>query len=237
MAGPGTLYQTGSHASRPANGAGCVLYTCTDHNKVYRDNGSAWSDFLDVATTSGVAAHLADATDAHDASAISFDPSGLSNTAATELQTAMEDFDAAIDSAGGGGGLIGVTRYRPGSDSTIYTMTTTPALVDATNLTVTFTAPASGNVLVRFTGTVNMSGTAGTEQYWALWEGGALVGSNTSKVAGSGNFFQVSTAFYLTGISGGSHTYQWAGWKISANAALLSGGPTYGAAVMEVWAA
>jgi hypothetical protein len=121
MAGPATLYQTGDHASRPANGAGCVLYTCTTHNKVYRDDGSTWSDFIDLATGSGVAAHLADAMDAHDASAVSFDPSGLSNTAATELQTAMEDYDAAIDAAGGGGGVASGTSF-PGSpaDGDLY---------------------------------------------------------------------------------------------------------------------
>lgn len=46
-----------------------------------------------------VAAHLADTTDAHDASAVSFDPTGLAIIAATEVQTALEELDAAV--AGG----------------------------------------------------------------------------------------------------------------------------------------
>lgn len=50
MAGPGTLYQTGDHASRPANGAGCVLYSCTTHNLVYRDDGSSWTTFITLAS-------------------------------------------------------------------------------------------------------------------------------------------------------------------------------------------
>lgn len=153
-----------------------------------------------------------------------------------DLETVHADIDhTGLTGVGGSGGLLGVTRYQPGADGTIRTFTTSDALADGTNLIVTFTAPASGNVLVRFTGTVNLSSTAGTELYWTLWESGALVGTHRAKVAGPGNFLQVSTVFYVTGVSGGSHTYQWAGYKASANAALLSGGPTYGAATMEVW--
>ena len=46
MATPAVLYQTGNHASRPANGSGCVLYTCTTHALVYRDDGASWTTFL-----------------------------------------------------------------------------------------------------------------------------------------------------------------------------------------------
>lgn len=53
MAGPATLFQTGDHASRPASGAGCVLYNCTDHNLVYVDSGSSWSTLITLA--SGIA--------------------------------------------------------------------------------------------------------------------------------------------------------------------------------------
>lgn len=37
-----------------------------------------------------------------DAADVTFDPTGLGNTAATDVQAAMEDFDAAITAAGGG---------------------------------------------------------------------------------------------------------------------------------------
>jgi len=46
MPGVTTAYQTGVHGSRPANGTGCILYSCTTHNKVYRDDGTTWIDFL-----------------------------------------------------------------------------------------------------------------------------------------------------------------------------------------------
>lgn len=51
MPGPVTAYQTGVHGSRPANNAGCILYSCTTHNLVYRDDGTGWTTFLTL--TSG----------------------------------------------------------------------------------------------------------------------------------------------------------------------------------------
>lgn len=56
MAGPTTLFQGGTHASRPAAGAGCVLYWCTDHEKMYRSDGSAWADLMDLSGVGGGAA-------------------------------------------------------------------------------------------------------------------------------------------------------------------------------------
>jgi hypothetical protein len=53
MAGPATLYQAGDHASRPASGSGCVLYSCTDHDLVYRDDGSSWTTFMTLVGGSG----------------------------------------------------------------------------------------------------------------------------------------------------------------------------------------
>lgn len=46
MPGVTTAYQTGIHGSRPANGAGCIMYSCTTHGKVYRDDGTTWIDFI-----------------------------------------------------------------------------------------------------------------------------------------------------------------------------------------------
>lgn len=89
MAGPGTLYQTGDHASRPAVGSGCVLYSCTTHGLVYRDDGTSWTTFL---TLPGGAVAAAD---------VSFDATGLTNTAATDVQEAIADLDGAIVTAGG----------------------------------------------------------------------------------------------------------------------------------------
>lgn len=46
MPGVTTAYQTGNHAGRPANGAGCILYSCTTHGLIYRDDGTSWTTFL-----------------------------------------------------------------------------------------------------------------------------------------------------------------------------------------------
>lgn len=53
MASPAVLYQAGDHASRPANGSGCVLYSCTDHDLVYRDDGTSWTTFMTLIGGSG----------------------------------------------------------------------------------------------------------------------------------------------------------------------------------------
>ena len=50
MPGVTTAYQTGIHSARPANGAGCVLYSCTTHSLVYRDDGSSWTTFMTLST-------------------------------------------------------------------------------------------------------------------------------------------------------------------------------------------
>ncbi len=48
----------------------------------------------------------------------------------------------------------------------------------------------------------------------------------------------VAVALYLTGVSGGSHTYKWAWYSDgSGNTATLYGGPSYGPFTMEAWAA
>lgn len=109
MADPSVLYKSGDHASRPAADSGCVLYSCSTHSKVYKSSGgsgASWADFIDIATAAGAAAHIADASDAHDASAISFDPTGLVNVSGTDVQTAIEELDAAAGGGGGGGSAL-----------------------------------------------------------------------------------------------------------------------------------
>jgi hypothetical protein len=84
----------GTHAALPATATTPVgtLYPCTDHGKVYRNNGAAWQDWAqlgDPGTAAALADHLADTADAHDASAISFAPAGT--IAATNVQAAIEE--------------------------------------------------------------------------------------------------------------------------------------------------
>jgi hypothetical protein len=69
----------------------------TDHGDL---TGLADNDHPQYALDTDFDAHLADTTDAHDASAVSFDPTGLANTSATDVQEAIEDLDGAISGGG-----------------------------------------------------------------------------------------------------------------------------------------
>lgn len=55
MPGVTTAYQTGDHASRPANGAGCILYRCTTHDLIYRDDGTTWITWATLGTAGAYA--------------------------------------------------------------------------------------------------------------------------------------------------------------------------------------
>jgi hypothetical protein len=61
MAGPTIVFQTGTHAGRPAADSGCVLYACTTHSKVYRSDGATWTDWLDATGGETLAATIIDA--------------------------------------------------------------------------------------------------------------------------------------------------------------------------------
>lgn len=138
---------------------------------------------------------------------------------------------------GGGTGLLAVKAYAPGSDTTVGTASSTTLVdVDATNAAVTFTAPASGNVLVHLAGLTGPTGGSGGVS-WGVRE-------STSIVAGPVLLWPVSStaaqgftaAFYITGVSAGSHTYKFA-YAIASGTVALYAGPGYGKLVMEVWAA
>lgn len=148
-------------------------------------------------------------------------------------------------SGGGGGGgsgaPLGILRYYRATDGIVATTTSaTQADVDATNCSVTFTAPASGNVIVDVGCLV---GTAGSVQvhYLGLREGTTNIvprqgsGANPTTV-------MATRSFYLTGISAGSHTYKLAFSADQGAACTMTiyGGPQaggYGPVEMTVWAA
>ena len=145
----------------------------------------------------------------------------------------QKDEDGTVRELGGtvaAGSLLAVKSYRPASDVAIATRVgATNADVDATNLAVTFTAPASGKVLVRLSCLEDGSGV----DYWQVREGGSVLASawvsNGATVAR-----RRDASFQLTGLSAGSHTYKF-GLQTS-NGGHLYAGPTFGEAIMEVWA-
>lgn len=147
-------------------------------------------------------------------------------------------FTRAGDAGGGGsgGGLLAVTSYDPTIADTAVSATSLTDL-DATHLSVVFTAPASGNVLVRLTCGAYAEA-AGAVLLWGLREATTNI-TPAAHILGdgpSGPWVVCSRSFLITGISAGSHTYKWAVERKAANCNMRYGGD-YGPAVMEVWAA
>jgi hypothetical protein len=136
-------------------------------------------------------------------------------------------FATMADVGGGGGVPLAFVRYAGGSD-TNYSLGGGQADVDASNVLVTFTAPASGNVFVYCCAMVQNNGGIGT---FGLREATTNIAGPEMVTNAASPTIGVRT-FYLTGISGGSHTYKLAGASI-----LIYHGPTYGAIEMIVWAA
>lgn len=146
----------------------------------------------------------------------------------------VKDFDA----SGGGAGLIGMASLRHASvDTTITTTSTTAVEIDSTNLSVTFTAPPSGKVLVRLSG----YGTANNTAYSHVW---SLRDSSPANVAGSaqsvinqiGGVVGVATLLISSLTPGTTYTWRWA-WRVSSAGTInVYHGPIYGVLVMEVWA-
>jgi len=137
--------------------------------------------------------------------------------------------------AGGGGSSapLGILRYAPGTDTTVgSTASATQSDIDATNCIVTFTAPASGKVIV----SVGVVAGAGGNSFLGLRESTTNVAGPELVTSVTGAVVMCSRNFYLTGISAGSHTYKLA-FSTAQGTFTLFGGPTYGKVEMTVWAA
>lgn len=102
------------------------------------------------------------------------------------------------------------TVYAPAAQTTkTQSSGTVPALLDPLgNLTVTFTAPASGKVLVELSGYIQV-GTAGTSAIWNVCTHGGTtpVGTWMSATAGA-NGVNATTRCYVSGLTPGN-SYQW----------------------------
>jgi len=128
---------------------------------------------------------------------------------------------------GGSGAPLGHVHYAAGSDQN-YTVGGTLADVDATNILVTFTAPASGNVFIYCAAMVQNNGgfgLFGVRESTTDIVAGQMVTNAASPTMGL-------RTFYLSGISAGSHTY-----KLSGKNILIYHGPNYGKVEMIIWAA
>jgi hypothetical protein len=134
--------------------------------------------------------------------------------------------------------LLGRTSYDPGTVTTYTISSATLADVDATNLSLGFTAPASGNVLVVLSAFATEPGTASQLAYWGLRAGtndvagsiAAVIRSDTSAWPGRRPTYRIP----FTGLSG-AYTWKWASACSSGSFTFDAGGDS-GAAVMEAWA-
>jgi hypothetical protein len=76
------------------------------------------------------------------------DAIGAPAVVGTGLHYARNDHDHGLPAAPASSGLLARIQYAPSSASTYLTTSGTIAAVDAANLTIAFTAPASGDVLL-----------------------------------------------------------------------------------------
>ena len=214
-----------THANRPAGNAvpdGSV-YSCSTHALVYKSNfaGNSWATW---ATLGGVA--LSSAT-----------PLVESGSGGAGAGTAASKDDHVHPAAGGASPLLAAHACVVGDYGALTS--TSMADVDATNMAVTFTAPASGNVLVRLSAPCAIVGTLLDIFSWGLRESTTnIAGAASSSIAirnpGNSMFVAASMVFVLTGISAGSHTYKWA-YSVSAGTGNIRADAN-APAVMEVWA-
>lgn len=158
----------------------------------------------------------------------------------TNVEAALQEVGAdvaALSGGGGGGGLLAVVQYRPGSATDVPTTGTTLTAVDATNLSVTFTAPASGKVLVRLSSTGYANATTSHLMWGVLDSGGAVVYA-ASYVTQSASQQAHHRSFLVTGLTASaSYTYRFAHARSAATNGSTRYGGNDGPAVIEVWEA
>lgn len=146
----------------------------------------------------------------------------------------------AVGGSGGSNPLLKVISYSGAAGGRYTISATSQTAVDTTNLRATFTAPASGNVLVRLSAFIYMTNFA-DNMYWGLLEGATGVGGTVAacfeqSAVNTQSSVYVAAAFYVTGISAGSHSYDWSA-AVNAGSHYLYANTTEGHATMEVWAA
>lgn len=142
--------------------------------------------------------------------------------------------------SGGGGGptaLLAVKQHRPSTTASYSTTSTTYADVDATNLVVTFTAPASGQVLVRLNAYAATGASTGLD--WNLRDSvGDVANTGTATYSGGSVEFRRTVTMVVSGLTAGtSYTWKWGHRRESGT----GGATTYAGlrfpAVMEIWSA
>lgn len=151
-----------------------------------------------------------------------------------------------VPTQSGSSALLGSVYYNPGSAGTTAGITsTTLTVLDATNITITFTAPASGNVVIKGSATVYFNiGAAIGWVHMGLVDGSnaTVTGSTESIGFANGTSFQGARPAYSfkeTGLTpGNSYTRRLAiRTETGQQTITATWGAAHGAAYMEVWSA
>lgn len=158
-----------------------------------------------------------------DAADVGFDPTGLDNTAATDMQAAMEDFDAAISAAGGGSGAgteldyvafsspVSITATSEGTANTVVTGTS--QAYAAVPIVIEFYCPA-----------VSVQATTSAACFIVLFDGVTVVGmlAGPRTPAAAANRLDGSGKVRLTP-SAGTHQYIVKAWTSSGTSSIEAG--------------
>lgn len=132
--------------------------------------------------------------------------------------------------------LLGATIYQPGSDEIKAITNTSGAPADATNLSVSFVAPASGEVMVHLEGYGYLSSTGVTQGCWGLRpSGGSDVFAPVRMMGVTADTVHDSLWRRVTGLTpGDTYTWEWI-LKPTSSTMNLAVGPGYGPGIMEVF--
>lgn len=155
-----------------------------------------------------------------------------------------DDGTWATPSGGGSTAPLASVSRTSASNSSYTTTSTTPVDVDATNLAITFTAPASGAVQVRLEGVFSNTSTS-FSGYWSLRSGSTNVTGSERQIGLDVTAARVHADIRVTGLTPGtSYTYKWAhrAGSSAATVAIYYGGTEFsgtpgGPITMEVYAA
>jgi hypothetical protein len=150
-----------------------------------------------------------------------------------------------LNAPSSGTSLLAAVQYAPSVIATYDLTATSITAVDATNLTISFTAPTSGDVLVRLSGFTTLEGAvAGTSylQFGLVTHGTSTqVGGLACMLAPATNTtwgMNLSAQFLLTGLSG-TVSLDWAYKNVSGDNAYLQAGAAgvSAPAILEAWSA
>ena len=111
--------------------------------------------------------------------------------------------------------------YSYQSASSYSTTSTTPVLVDSSNMNETITLESAGNVLLGFNGTVTNTG--GNLVYFALQRNGANILQSMVNSSAGGIYENVAMEILLENLPAGDHTFA-VKWWVQANTGALSAG-------------